>query len=117
MPAINFLARYADDVAEGIKCQTVRRQRKRPIMAGDTLYLYTGMRTRSCRRLLTTKCHMTRELKVTAEGTLKLDGQAIYRSQADEFARRDGLKDWDELCGFLKQRYGLPFDDGVVIYW
>lgn len=116
MPAINFLARYADAVAGGAKRQTVRRQRKRPIAPGDALYLYTGMRTKACRRLLVTQCRMTRELRVTENGTLKLDGQALYAGAIDQFARNDGLRDWNELRAFIERRYGLPFD-GVVIYW
>ena len=53
MPALNFRAEFADAVERGEKCQTIRAYRKdgRNPKPGDTLHLYTGMRTRACRRL------------------------------------------------------------------
>ena len=60
MPALNFKKEFADKVASGEKRQTIRALRKdgknpRP---GQKLYLYTGMRTKYCRKCgdpLTTK--------------------------------------------------------------
>lgn len=48
MPAINFTV-FQDKILSGEKCQTVRATaRARP---GDRLHLYTGMRTKACRKL------------------------------------------------------------------
>jgi hypothetical protein len=116
MPAINFIARHAPPVEAGTKRQTVRKERLTPIRPGDILHLYTCMRTRNCRKLKTATYTMTQEIQVTKHGTLKLDGQSIYRAGADKFARDDGLRDWAELRDFLEARYGLPFS-GVVIHW
>jgi len=56
MPALNFQARFADAVERGDKTQTIRAPRKRPFKVGDNLYLYTGMRTKWCRKLLDAVC-------------------------------------------------------------
>jgi len=51
MPALNFQSRFADLVASGKKRQTIRPVRRHPIKAGDLLHLFTGMRTKRCKRL------------------------------------------------------------------
>jgi hypothetical protein len=51
MPALNFRPQFADLVSSGQKTQTIRQVRKCPIKVGDTLWLYTGMRTKQCRLL------------------------------------------------------------------
>lgn len=51
MPALSFQKQFADQVATGKKRQTIRAWRKRPFFTGDKLYLYTGLRTSSCRKL------------------------------------------------------------------
>ena len=47
MPAINFSV-FADKVESGEKLTTIR---KRHFKKGGTAYLYTGMRTKQCRKL------------------------------------------------------------------
>lgn len=53
MPLLNFELRFAGLIESGEKRQTIRAQRKYPIKAGDKLYLYTGVRTKNCRKLKT----------------------------------------------------------------
>jgi len=64
MPALNFKSRFAPAVelglanplAPGAKRCTIRATRKRPICPGDRLSLYTGMRTKACRKLGEAEC-------------------------------------------------------------
>ena len=50
MVAFSFKAQFADLVASGKKTQTIRQTaRAKP---GDRLQLYTGMRTKKCRKLV-----------------------------------------------------------------
>ncbi len=51
MPAINFKAQFASDVELGIKRQSIRPRGKRVYKVGDKLTLYTGQRTKACRKL------------------------------------------------------------------
>lgn len=48
MPALNFKAQFAPLVESGAKRRTIRafRKDKRDPKQGDTLYLYTGLRTK-----------------------------------------------------------------------
>ena len=114
MPALNFLARLAPLVESGAKTHTVRRRSKRPIKEGDRLYLFTGMRTKNCRRLMDTECVQIQDIHIDFCGwSMTLDGEFV---DYDAFARADGLKDFHELVCWIGENYGLPFD-GVVIHW
>ena len=54
MPAYTFQSRFAPLVASGEKRQTIRAIGKRRHAAvGDRIQLYTGMRTKACRKLVT----------------------------------------------------------------
>ena len=125
MPALNFQARFADPVETHTKRQTIRRVWKRPIKVGDTLYLYTGMRTKRCRKLRTAVCLDVIPIKIFHDHIdfkMKAVNMGLWKKQAeldwllDQFARRDGFDSWEEMRDWFKNRYGLPFE-GVLITW
>lgn len=118
MPAINFQTRFASTVRTHQKRQTIRRVWKRPIKPGDTLYLYTGMRTKRCRKLRTAKCTGVYPIKIDIFGIKMFDYTFILEGTADieRFAHRDGFSSWLEMRDWFKKRYGLPFE-GVLITW
>ena len=120
MPALNFQARFAQLVKSGKKCQTIRKRRRdgRDPKPGDTLYLYTGMRTKRCRKL--------REAICTSVGPVEINGPAFgglligslmgSDVKPDTFAKRDGFKNFEEMVEWFDKVYGLPFE-GLVIRW
>lgn len=67
MPAINFKRVWADAVRSGDKPCTIRQVWKRPIREGDILYLYTGMRTKQCKKLREAECIAVTPLRVETE--------------------------------------------------
>jgi len=52
MVAYSFNASFVEQVQSGAKCQTVRLPRKRHARPGEPVQLFTGMRTRACRKLV-----------------------------------------------------------------
>ena len=68
MAALNFQKQFAPDVESGIKLQTIRAKRKNPIKEGETLYLYTGMRTKKCRKLGEVKCYSVLPFEISPNG-------------------------------------------------
>jgi hypothetical protein len=126
MPALNFQAQFAEAVEYGHKCQTVRAPRKDgrpPCKVGDTLKLYTGMRTKGCRLLATVK--VTRIDQVRIEATeMFINGRrlpsAIYDRHCEqtdnEFAEADGFEGFMDMSAWFEKTHGLPFE-GVVIHW
>lgn len=113
MPALNFSPQFADLVKTGRKLQTVRKPRKRPIRIGETVSLYTGQRTKECRRLGKGIVYWIGWIKIS-EDVLLLDG--FRQEDPDRFARHDGFKDFSEMKDWFRERYGLPFT-GEVIHW
>ena len=99
MPSLNLTV-FIDKVESGEKRQTIRLHRKRPIKVGDTLYLFTGMRTKGCRRLTVQFAPDWRGDRVRCTETFSRrwgdlrDDEAIAR--ADGFASANEFRAWFE---------------------
>ncbi len=117
MPSLNFMERFAGMVERGEKLQTIRRVRKRPIKVGDTLQLYTGQRSKACRKLGEGRCVQVREIRLTAIGfSDRIEGEILSPQQRLRLANRDGFSTAAEFLAFFADHYGLPFE-GVLIEW
>lgn len=126
MPALNFKAQFAEDVEYGHKRQTVRAPRKdgRPhCKVGDTLKLYTGMRTKGCRLL--GEATVMRIARIKIEHTCmyvndRVLPSAIYDRDCEqtdnEFAQADGFESFTDMANWFSDVHGLPFE-GSVIQW
>lgn len=117
MPAYNFKAQFAEAVANGTKCCTIRPKRKHPTKPGDALMLYTGMRTKHCRLLRHATCTSVQAVRISANG-IELDG--VKMSVADEvaLAQADGFVSVAEMLGFFSTVYdGLPVENMELIRW
>lgn len=118
MVAFNFKAQFADDVERRIKRQTIRQKRRcRP---GDALQLYTGMRTRKCRKLLDAVCTEVDEISIAVHGQfvcVRLNGELLPSVMSNEIARADGFDGVTSFAEFFEREYGgLPFT-GWLIRW
>lgn len=125
MVAYNFKPQFAPLIASGQKCQTIRAWgKRRHARPGDLLQLYTGQRTRSCRKLLNACC--TEAIPIAMHphkmGAV-VTGISIYLGHAefaldaasvDALAKADGFESSDEFLDFFRDR--LPFE-GVLIQW
>jgi len=115
MPALNYKAEFAPKVEDGTKRSTIRPRRKNPIKKGDTLYHYTGMRTKKCRKLLENKCTSVSRIEIfnsiVAVNCCRLHHAAVYR-----LARKEGFKCVKDFRDFFRNQYGLPFV-GAWIQW
>lgn len=117
MPLLGFQARFAADVEWGDKTQTIRAYRKdgRDPQEGDVLYLYTGLRTKKCRKLGEAECIESTPVHIEDE-LLEVGSRTRGSSYAEDFAVADGFDHWDEMLEWFKKVHGLPFD-GLLIRW
>jgi len=114
MPALNFQRRFAPKVESGEKRQTIRLPRKRPFACDDRLYLYTGMRTRSCRKLGESICTGALGIIITAYSVdIEFTG---CPPNLDAFAQADGFDDFCDFRDWFNANHGLPFR-GDIIWW
>ncbi len=115
MPAINFSPQFADAVEAGAKRQTIRKVRKNPIEYGDTLYLYTGQRTKSCRKLGEWECSNTRKI-VIHKSSVWLDGVLLNLRDTFVLVDDDGFDNMTDFFDWFVDHYG-PHFEGVLISW
>jgi hypothetical protein len=119
MPAYNFKGRFADAVANGQKPHTIRPRRNRPTRVGDTLYLYTGMRTKKGRLLRKATCRRVTPIAIytsCCSGVVKLDGREMPHRDLHHLAIADGFHGIPEFLDFFAQNYGPNFE-GELIEW
>ena len=130
MPALNFQKWSAPLVESGEKRQTIRAYRKdgRDPKVGDTLYLYTGMRTKACRKLGEVVCNSAERLRINEDGGVsrhvfkRVD--PFYTAAWAEYdvgwcnriARADGFNGLGEMRRWFEKTHGLPFE-GLLIKW
>lgn len=118
MAALNFHARFAPLVESGKKKNTIRRTRR--AKPGDILYLYTGQRTKACRKLGEGICTDVTEVTINRHWFVerRMDGVLTsFRDEAKhEIAVLEGFKDWPEMRDWFKAKYGLPFT-GFMHFW
>lgn len=107
MVAYNFSPEFADDIAARRKRQTLRTTPRAKV--GDPIQLYTGQRTKACRKLVEDDpvCTRTAEVNLYEEG-LYFEGYRQTQQAADDYARFDGFKDYADMhAWFLKKYNGL----------
>ena len=115
MPLLNYKKQFAPLVESGEKRQTIRAMRKRPFNPGDRLYHYTGLRTRSCRKLLESDCISADKIDIIPHGTVFINDLRRTGSM-EEFAAADGFDTWEDMLEFFERTHGLPFT-GQLIMW
>lgn len=114
MPALNYENRFATDVESGRKRSTIRAKRKHPIRIGQTLYHYTGMRTKACRKLREDICTMEREIHIN-KGCVKLDGVSLASEAIEKLAKADGFESKAAFYAYF-EKAGFPFR-GQLVEW
>lgn len=122
MVAYSFKARFAPLIASGDKRHTLRNDRKRHAQVGEELQLYTGMRTRSCKKLGTGTCVAVLRLRLDFEHRrveYLESGHAITTpDDTDAFAVSDGFSGWKDMAAFwAKEHPTLTVWEGVMIQW
>lgn len=125
MVAYSFKARFVSKIIDGTKRQTIRAERKRHARSGETLQLYTAMRTRYCRLIGRSICDSVTPIRLCFSATnpyIEIRQTEIRGTPLlDAFARSDGFDHgWDEMHHFWEINHDLelsPLFCGVLIRW
>lgn len=115
MALINFQKQFANNVEAGIKRQTFRKKRKYPIKINETLYLYTGCRTKKARKLGEFTCMNIKNAEIHWNGVY-INETYLSSWESEKIARADGFNDFSEMKNWFKKIHGLPFE-GILIKW
>lgn len=119
MGLYNFQSRFVPKILCGEKTHTIRAKRVNPDKPGNTLHLYTGLRTKKAKLLMRVLCIRVEGIKIdcTPGGeptNIAIEGIWLSKSEREAFARRDGFENFADMMAFWKDR--LPFR-GDVVHW
>jgi len=116
MVAYSFKKEFADAVETGAKRQTIRAPRQRHARSGEPIQLYTGMRTKACRKLIDPDpvCVSIEPIRIK-KPWVGLAGKVLDSYEVCELALADGFANRDEFFEFFA---GTPeWFEGVLIRW
>lgn len=128
MPAYNFQKQFAPLVESGQKRQTIRAiGKRRHARPGESLQLYTGQRTKACRKLISPdpECvsvqavYMFKIIERRRDShayQLYLDGELVFWDEVQTIASADGFENSTEFFNFFEDAHGMPFR-GFLIKW
>lgn len=119
MPAYNFQKQFVDMIYSGEKTQTIRRRRKRPTLAGETLKLYTGMRTKNCTLIFETQCLRVTPIEILPLAkAVVMNGNSLSEKELLDFVVKDGFDGVESFFNFfMRYSYETLQDELEVIYW
>jgi hypothetical protein len=121
MVAYSFKSQFAAPIAARTKVQTIRAERKRHARLGETLQLYTAMRTVHCRLIGLAICIGVGEVRLDLkQGRVDLwtGIQLTTPADLDAYAIRDGFADWAAMRLFwAKTHPAATTFTGVAIEW
>lgn len=117
MALLGFKKRFAPLVEAGTKRQTIRAKRKdgKNPHPGERLYLYTGLRTKACRKLGEGICKSVEEITIESH-EINVAGAWLPHAPVEELAIRDGFDSFEQILAFFEKEHGLPFW-GLLIEW
>lgn len=126
MNCFSFQPRFVEPILAGTKDQTIRFPRKVPPKIGGTMHLFTGMRTKACKKIATVTCTEILTIEISPflfKGYVHLtaanDDTSILSEdwQLEAFAKRDGFFSWDDMCIFWQETHGALLFQGEVYRW
>ena len=117
MVAFNFKEKFSADVGSGLKPGTIRQTQR--CKAGDAVQLYTGQRTKNCRKLGDAICTGVAQIRITEECPWTIfhtEGDIKTSINGRRFHELEGFKNEKEFVDFFREHYGLPFE-GYYHQW
>lgn len=116
--SLNFKKQFVPMVESGRKNCTIRMRGKRQARPGDTLYLFTGMRTQQCERIKNVTCKLAVPMDIdTKTGGITQVGPDYVMWSIKELAIADGFATVDEFFAFFRETYGDALHEMILYGW
>lgn len=121
MPSLNYKTRFAPLIESGIKRTTIRLRRKdgRDPKPGQTLYHYTGMRTKKCRRLRVAQCKTVSAIRITqysCSSSISINRRRVICQALLDLVIGEGFESLSDMLNWFRQTHGPKFS-GLLIEW
>lgn len=108
---LGFKKRFKKPILDGTKKFTIRERRKIEPKIGETLYMYTGLRTKACEKItdrFQIKC--IQDVSILIIDTLShlsldisVDGRILEQGELEYFAKCDGFSNVKDFCEYWLQ--------------
>ena len=118
---VNFTV-FTDKILSGEKRQTIRKAGKKwaNVTAGDKLSLYTGLRTKQCRKLGEAEVESIEDVEIESSlrvfSRIKINDKYLFMHEMKRLALSDGFSTIDAFLDFFNEHYGTNFK-GKIIKW
>jgi hypothetical protein len=109
---------YASRTKVKPKTTTIRAMRKRPFKKGDRLFLFSGLRTKQCKRLGEAICKKIEMIGIeeAASGLfiVTVNGEMITEEEINCLARHDGFKTGAEMIKWFCKHHRFPYSGQII---
>lgn len=115
MTAFSFKPVFVPKILSGEKLSTIRSTRRCNV--GDTMQLYTGLRTKKCKKLIDVVCIGIAPITIN-----KLEIWRISKTEGNVrpsplfFHEQEGFKNTQDFIEFFREEYDLPYK-GWIHAW
>jgi hypothetical protein len=113
MASFDFKARFVPLIRSNLKVQTIRSKKRCSV--GDTMHLFTGLRTKRCERIANVQCMLTDYVHLEPSGITF--GNKGNHPDCDGFAQLDGFRDFDDMLAWFQAAYATQHFIGTVHRW
>jgi hypothetical protein len=120
---LNFKPQFVPLIERGEKRQTIRQDRKdgKVPHQGDTVKLYTGLRTRGARMIAAcpvVECFTVHMDLRKGKREIVSNGIKLHPGEANSFARLDGFQNATEMFDWFETTYDENSDfNGFCVRW
>lgn len=106
---LGFKERFVEPTLLGTKVFTLRNKRKNQPKIGETLFMYTGLRTNKCRKisdkekLISTQevlIYISRGLDMSFSISITVDNRMLSWDEVESFVRYDGFVDREDFANY-----------------
>jgi hypothetical protein len=108
MTTFNFQPQFVVKIKSGEKQSTIRSTKRCDV--GDTMQLYTGLRTKKCKKLMDVTCIGVAPILVSAKSVWKLGKtEGNVKPSVASLHEQEGFINAQAMVDFFREEYGLPY--------
>lgn len=108
MTAFSFKPEFVGKIFSGEKRSTIRSTKRCEV--GETMQLYTGLRTKKCRKIMDAVCIGVAPILVSKKSFWKLgETEGNVRPSVAPLHEQEGFMNVQDMVDFFAEEYGLPY--------
>lgn len=118
---LGFKKRFVEPINKGTKIHTFRGEPKRMPKPGETLHMYTGLRTKHCELIGKDKTLKSKQkLLIFFEADkpeIFVDGKRLWWYEREEMYVNDGFADEADFIAYWNPEREEKQFEGIIFHW